>query len=222
MKYLFFVVFCNLLFGAWGWADEVLAEWVAEKEQVKNGRVEAVHGPWGFEVSEEVRCEDAKAGQPGHFAFRGDGRKKGAVLLEEMRGRMKLPAASMSVEAWVRIHQPLAWGGILSAMQNNGSYERGFVLGFHKEQFFWGVASQCKQTPELTYLASKTVYQPGEWYHVVATYDGKKMNLYVDGELSSSSVDQQGDIAYPETFKFSWVLIGMMIQSTRSMPIYKV
>jgi hypothetical protein len=38
---------------------------------------------------------------------------------------------------------------------------------------------------------------PKKWHHVVATYDGATMRLYVDGELSASSADQKGEINYP-------------------------
>ena len=40
----------------------------------------------------------------------------------------------------------------------------------------------------------------GEWYHVVLTYDGSKVNLYVNGELAASE-DGTGNIQYSGTFQ---------------------
>ena len=36
----------------------------------------------------------------------------------------------------------------------------------------------------MTYMRGKTQYEEGRFHHVVCTYDGKTMALYVDGKLS--------------------------------------
>ncbi|XP_067584830.1 pappalysin-2 isoform X2 [Pseudorca crassidens] len=40
-------------------------------------------------------------------------------------------------------------------------------------------------------------YQPGKWTHVAATYDGRRMALYVDGTQVASSPDQSGPLNSP-------------------------
>lgn len=41
------------------------------------------------------------------------------------------------------------------------------------------------------------------WYHVVGTYDGKEMKIYVDGKLENSTDAQSGDINYPDRIFFT-------------------
>ena len=59
--------------------------------------------------------------------------------IEEGKG---LPKEALSVEAWVRIEKPTRWGGILSAIQDNGSYERGWLLGYENQQFCFALATE--------------------------------------------------------------------------------
>ena len=106
-----------------------------------------------------------------------------------------LPAEILTVEAWVQIDQPIRWGGILSAIQDNGSYERGWLLGYENDRFSFAVATE--KTKRLTYLKANGNFVPGLWYHVAGTYDGKAQCIYVDGQLSATSTTQSGPILYP-------------------------
>jgi outer membrane protein assembly factor BamB len=107
-----------------------------------------------------------------------------------------LPTASITAEAWVRIDKPERWGGIVGAIQDNGSYERGWILGYTDDRFSFGVASE-KEPVKMTYLAASDAFEPRRWYHVTGTYDGKTMRIYVDGKQCGSSVEQEGPISYP-------------------------
>ena len=51
----------------------------------------------------------------------------------------------------------------------------------------------------MTYLSGSSIFELGRMYHVVATYDGEEMKLYVNGRLEASAAAQSGDILYPET-----------------------
>ena len=35
----------------------------------------------------------------------------------------------------MRVDEPLSWGGIIGAIQDNGSYEKGWLLGFQDQRF---------------------------------------------------------------------------------------
>ena len=45
------------------------------------------------------------------------------------------PCASITVAAWVKLDDPNEheWGGIVSFIQDNGSDEKGFILGYSPE-----------------------------------------------------------------------------------------
>ena len=119
-----------------------------------------------------------------------------SVLLTDDHRKARLPQQQITAEAWVRVDKPLKWGGIVGCVQDNGSYERGWILGYTDNRFTFAVAA--KDGPgRLTYLKSDTDFQPGRGYHLVGTYDGAEMRLYVDGRLAASSTEQRGPIDYP-------------------------
>lgn len=104
-----------------------------------------------------------------------------------------LPVRQISVQAWVSLDSAAQWGGIIGYFQDNGSYEKGWLLGYTSEQFSFAIST----AGTLTYLKSKTHFKEGRWYHVVGTYDGAKMKIYINGRLESTSVTQSGNIDYP-------------------------
>ncbi len=118
------------------------------------------------------------------------------VLVDADHNNVGLPTRQISAEAWVRIDQPQRWGGILCAVQDNGSYERGWLLGYENSRFSFAVAGK-EGNGRLTYMTAATDFEPQRWYHVAGTYDGDTMNLFVNGELSATSKTQKGDINYP-------------------------
>ena len=65
--------------------------------------------------------------------------------------------------------------------------------------FTFGLASQGADDGDglMTYMKGATPYVSGRFHHVVATYDGATMRLYVDGKLDAESTAQSGDVLYP-------------------------
>lgn len=111
-----------------------------------------------------------------------------------------LPREALSLVSWVRIDEPTEWGGIIGYMQDNGTNEFGFLLGYNKDAFTLGIATQAMK--KLTYLRGKTRYERGKWYHVAGVYDGKAMRLYVNGKLDAESQEQSGPILYAKSAPF--------------------
>ena len=110
----------------------------------------------------------------------------------------KLPIKSLTIESWVSIDTPKEWGGIIGAIQDNADYEKGWILGYNKKSFMFGLSSKGSDdgNGKITYLDSDIKYKIGKWYHVVGTYDSQKMSLYINGKKVSSSNNQSGDILY--------------------------
>lgn len=132
--------------------------------------------------------------------------KTTTLLLTDQISEAVLPTESFSAEAWVQVMMPLSWGGILSAFQHNGDFQRGWVLGFRGEQFSFAVKSTgVGENGTLTYLSDPELFELGKWYHVVGTYDGEIQQLYVNGILVNQSKTQSGSIDYPENL---WYEIG--------------
>lgn len=137
------------------------------------------------------------------LVFDGDSKKKHGLILTDRLAEANLPVKEISVEAWVMVDKAMEWGGLVGALQDNGSYEKGWLLGFNHTQFCFALAAS-KDT--LTYLKAKTHFQKGYWYHVVGTYDGIEQRLYINGKFSASSTEQKGPIAYPPK---GWVTLGV-------------
>ena len=121
--------------------------------------------------------------------------KTSRVLISDDLSEANLPQQKISVEAWVAVDKQIEWGGIIGAIQDNGSFERGWLLGYRQSRFCFAVASESKK--RLTYMTADEDFSLGSWYHVVGTYDGERMKLYIDGRLVKSSQEQSGDILYP-------------------------
>jgi len=115
-----------------------------------------------------------------------------------------LPKREMTVEAWVKLNNSVTWGGYIGAFQDNGDYEKGWVLGNYGQAFSLGLASGGTDdgNGKMTYLTAAQELALNKWYHVAATYDGATMHIYVNGQLSSSSAEQSGDILYDPSSYF--------------------
>jgi hypothetical protein len=100
-----------------------------------------------------------------------------------------LPKKEFSVAAWVFLNELQPEGGIAGLLQDNGDYEKGWLLGYDRKRFTFTVSSTGADdgTGKMTVLPGKTDVEVGRWHHVVGTYDGATMRLYLDGKLESES-----------------------------------
>ena len=114
-----------------------------------------------------------------------------------------LPTQAMTISAWVNIKSVDTWGGFTGLLQDNGSFEKGWLLGTRGQKFSFALASV--NTKELTYLQDINDFKLNRWYHIAASYDGSEMKLYLDGQLTASSTAQSGAIDMP---KSGWWQIG--------------
>lgn len=109
-----------------------------------------------------------------------------------------LPTRDLSVEAWVGLNAGTAWGGILGVLQDNGSAETGWALGYDNSRFNFALSSIGADDGNglLTYLNADANYSLQRWHHVVGTYDGASQKIYVDGRLAGTSMVQSNNINY--------------------------
>lgn len=135
-----------------------------------------------------------------HAALELNGSDESVIVAPDFKAAPH-PEQNFTVATWVRVDQLQEWGGIIGAMQDNGNFEKGWNLGYRKDKFSMAVSSQ-NGPGRLTYLSADTSFLPGTWHHVAATYDGTRMQLYVDGLLSAESNEQSGPIAYPDRAYF--------------------
>ena len=146
----------------------------------------------GAELASEI--VDVIGIQPGNdetytflFENTGNGDDTYSISISE------LPEKKFSVETWVKVDEPHSWGGIIGAMQDNGTYEKGWLLGFANSRFSFALNGKGGDD-SLNYMTADQDFIPGQWYHLAATYDGTTMNLYVNGESAATSNSQSGVI----------------------------
>jgi len=118
---------------------------------------------------------------------------------------LTLPTRAISEAAWVTLFSGTTWGGILGVVQDNGTFERGWVLGYNNSQFTFAVSSTGADDGDgvITYLPATTNYTLSRWHHVVGTYDGWNQLIYINGQLAGASTIQSGDLNYSPATPFS-------------------
>ena len=178
-----------------------IAHWMLYSRTLEGDRLTARLGPSGKVVGGKLTVARDPMGQC--LAFDG----KSAVVVARNINKLHkdfLPKKDMTVAAWVCITEGQTWGGIINALQDNGDHEKGWILGFNQKRFYFGLSSQGADdgNGRMTYLEGKTRFEKGKFYFVAATYDGKVMQLFVNGKLDAESKAQSGDILYPEAAPF--------------------
>lgn len=113
-----------------------------------------------------------------------------------------LPKEAISIVTWARVDRgepPGGLGGMVCLFQNHFDADRGFLLGYDTDRFVFGLAAESTigRASPMTFIRGQTRFVPGKWYHLVATYDGRRMKLWVNGQLDGESAEQSGPIRYP-------------------------
>ena len=170
-------------------------------------------------VRDQASTVDLKLTGNAKIARVGESEKIEAIELSDAmfpideQSAANLPTKAISAEAWVRIDQPQEWGGIVGCFQDDGSTEHGWLLGYRSDRFCFAVAGGDSG---LTYLTANDTFKPESWNHVVGTYNGREMRLYVNGSLAGVSTTQSGPISYAEKRYFT---VGSYRDSNESLPM---
>jgi len=183
---------------ALSWAQaqetELIGHWEFSPDRAQNSGLRAVVGK---EVTFSGGPRLMKDPPPARLEL--PGRDEG-VLISSTLEKPLLPVRELTASAWVRVDRVTAWGGLIGAVQDNGEFERGWILGFVNTNFSLALASE--KGGRLTYLAATKPFETNRWYHVAGTYDGTEMRVYLNGEPVGSSLEQAGPILYPPTAPF--------------------
>ena len=181
--------------------DGLIGYWSFDKDTVKGNTVKDIWGNQDAEMIGKLQIVEGKFGE----AVRLEGGAGARVQITDDIKKAELPTEEMTVELWVWDEQFIEWGGYMVAVQDNGAFEKGWLIGTRWKAFSFALSSDGADDGDglLTYLNSANTYDVNEWHHVVGTYDGKEMKIYVDGKLEGTSSVQSGVINYPDRIFFS-------------------
>lgn len=91
----------------------------------------------------------------------------------------------LTLETWVRFDVYQMYANFISKAYSadiRPTYEYGLSLGNEKSNFRFALSSDTVYRD----LFSTQTVSTGRWYQVVATYDGRKMRMYIDGSPADS------------------------------------
>jgi len=174
-----------------------LGHWMGQSDRVKDGKLMSRLGPNGS-LFFKPRFSKDKEGESLLF----EGPKARCLLAPDFKSvSYSLPTKALTVSAWVSVNTARQWGGILGVIQDNGNSEKGWVLGYNESTFYFGLATEGADDGDgaMTYLKANTKYDLGKLYHVAATYDGNKTEIYINGKVENSITAQSGSILYPDS-----------------------
>ena len=181
--------------------DGLIGYWSFDKDTVKGNTVADIWGNQDAEMIGKMQIVEGKFGE----AVRLEGGAGSRVQITDDIKKAELPSEGMTVELWVWDEQFIEWGGYMVAVQDNGAFEKGWLIGSRWKMFSFALSSDDADDGDglLTYLNSAQAYDVNEWHHLVGTYDGKEMKIYVNGKLEGTSDVQSGAINYPDRIFFS-------------------
>jgi len=186
------VAVCSPAFGQKPTDSGLVSRWVFERAFVKDQTVKDIAGKNDAAILGPVRLRTSPAG------LILDGEQNSLRVADNFRS-ISVPEKGITAEAWVIVRTPTEWGGIVGVIQDNGGFEKGWLLGIRNTNLAFSLSSQGADDGDgrLTYLTAASNIEPGTLYHVAGTYDGSEMRIYVNANLENTTREQSGKINYP-------------------------
>jgi len=172
--------------------EGLISYWSFDRSDIEDDTVMDVWGDQNATMMGKPEIVEGKVGEALKFT--------GAdyLLVTDDIVAAKLPVEEMTAEVWVSPDHFIEWGGYIGAFQDNGGFEKGWILGTNN-QISFAISTEGADDGDgiLTYLKA-AAFDVGNWYHIAATYDGIDTMIYVNGNLEGTSVVQSGAINYPD------------------------
>lgn len=116
-----------------------------------------------------------------------------------------LPTEAITIECWVRPTTYSIWHSMVSFIQDNGNFEKGWDLETRGGNKFAFALSTVGEDEGLIYLETFNEFEENTWYHVAGVFDGTEQRIYVNGILENSRTTESDSIDYAD----SWLALGI-------------
>lgn len=102
--------------------------------------------------------------------------------IEDFLDRSNLPMGDFSVELWLVNHVNKPVGALIASRSEGTSEEPDWLLGMYERKIIYSLRTADDPFATLVTHEIKSRGWKNYWFHVVATYEGNTMNLFVNGE----------------------------------------
>ena len=103
---------------------------------------------------------------------------------------------AVTLEAWAKIDAFTMWHALVTYTWDNGGTEGGYELvSWVDNKIVFRVMTAGMGDNAWNSVNASYELTPGTWYHIVGTYDGTNIKLFIDGEEVSAAVSS-GNIVY--------------------------
>jgi len=157
-------------------------EWKFEKSALSEKTIKSVSGPAATVAVDAMWSNEAA------LKFSG---KQWLSVPEKTAREFKLDRFTMT--ARVRVDEPHAWGSLISFSQDNGNYERGWLLGYTNKNLSFKYSTGGR----FHIVMGSSSLPLGDWIQVTVTHDGATIRLYQDGTQVASTA-AAGKIVLPD------------------------
>lgn len=112
--------------------------------------------------------------------------------MEDFFDSKALPASAFSIEFWLLNHVNQPVGALAALRSKSKSEEPNWLLGMHGRTIIFSLRTSENPFANLIRYEHTTRGWNQYWYHVVATYNGSSVSLFVNGEkVSELNVGQR-------------------------------
>lgn len=87
------------------------------------------------------------------------------------------PSSALSIQVWVSLNAYSLWDGIVGNVQDNGANESGYCI------YTSASGLDCYISVGSSFSVVSSSPSPGQWAHVIVTFDGSNIKMYLNGLL---------------------------------------
>jgi len=184
--------------------------------QSTNAMSESLIGLWLFDEGEGDTTQDSSTNGNDGEIFEcewAEGKFGSALDFNGTSSYVEVPNSDslcisndkVSITAWATQRTPGdTWRTIVSKGPMSGTNENWALFTNVQEQYLCPVLSMARGERWWATSGNGSLEADEKWHHLAMTYDGSKVNIYIDGELKES-VDNDGDLVPNEnTLRIGW------------------
>lgn len=108
----------------------------------------------------------------------------------------RIPKKAFTIEFWLLNHVNLPVGALMTARSKANPDQPVWLLGHYGNEVLFHVQSENGQAKALTAEIKRGWKK--YWGHLVGTYDGQTIKMYLNGQLLASSSEVQGNLPAPD------------------------